>query len=174
MNKLRDFKVPEYDAEMKFRPLENPAYAKEKVTLATMRKDLTMRTTMTTPGETKAETPSSDFLTPGNEPTRDATDYVDDPFNHLRNKERGDEVIRSAIEHFYLEDDRAAQQSGLNKDQCHRLVLDVYAQLRRKKVACEEYSNTNFETSFSIYRNKASDQVDAGKLKHFLLCLAEL
>ena len=176
MDKLREFERPAFKEEIRFRGLKNPAYAKEKETMTRMREELLMRTTTAAPGTRRPDAGLSDLITPGNEPTPgQAHDlYVHDPFSHLRNKEKGGELIKKTIDEFFIEDGKAAEQSGLDQEQCRKLAHRVYDQLRGHRVDCEDYTETNFDTSFGIYRNRQTDQVDVAKLKNFVMCLTEL
>jgi len=151
--------------------------------MAHWRQDLQKKTTMATPGKASYEPPRrfASFQerytpTPGHGPTPESSrdNYVDDPFSHLRNKEKGDELITLTIDQFFIQDAQAAQQSSLDLDQCRNLCLRAYDKLRANNVKCEEYTETNFETSFSIYQNKRTEQIEMKKLKNFVKCLAEL
>lgn len=128
VSKLREFERPAFKEEIRFQGLRNPAYAKEKETMAHMRQDLLLKTTMATPGPRLPEGATPDLITPGHEMTAEQRKdlYVDDPFRHLRNKEKGDQIVRTAIDQFFIDDGVAAQQSGLDRDQCRELAQQVY------------------------------------------------
>ena len=127
MNKLREFERPEYKDEIRFHGLKNPAYARERATLETMKKDLLLKTQTPTPSTaTHARTDpraTPDLITPdfsgafttptpgaanGRQPETTGGNYIQDPFGHLRNKERGGELVKIAIDQYFIDDGSAA------------------------------------------------------------------
>lgn len=174
VNKLREFQRPEFKEDIRFRALKNPAYAREKETMAHLRRDLLLKTTVPAPGLRPPERTTADLITPGHDTPTEPDRYVADPFSHLRNKEKGGQLVGMAIDQFFIDDGVAAQQSGLDQDQCRALAHRVYKQLKANNVNCEDYTEPNFETSFGIYKNRHTDQVDVGKLRNFVMCLTEL
>lgn len=158
-----------------FPKLTNPAFAREQTELERLSRKL------------KAQIEPGQGETSGH-------GVSDDPFSHLRNKERADELIGQAVERFCAP---LGERAALNKEACRGVTLAALtrmvgkvqregAMLTQKDAASfagpqkDEEGNPivgdielGFETSFRIYADQ-QNQIAKGQLKNFVKSALDL
>lgn len=140
-----------------FPKLTNPSFQREAAHLGELSQTLRAKTA-----------PGRDIAAASTAPREAHTD----PFGHLRNKARSDELITESIAHFMLHDATSSAAPGLSKQECRQLAQDAIIKMKGQAVSCDPFEELNFETSFRIYAKDG--MVDSGQLKNFVKSVAEL
>jgi hypothetical protein len=97
-----------------------------------------------------------------------------DPFVHLRNKERADEIIGETINLYLSRNSNLVGQAGLDINECKELAKLALDRMKERQITCETFDLGNFNTSYRIYQDPDLREIDKVQLKNFLKSVAEV
>ena len=98
----------------------------------------------------------------------------DDPFAHLRNKARSDELIAESIANYLVRGMTISSDEALTKGQCRELAQQAIRNMKDHDLRCEKFDDLNFETSYRIYAQDGGQTVDRSQLRNFLKSVADI
>ena len=103
-----------------------------------------------------------------------ASEMAMDPFVHLRNKERADDVIGETINLYLSRNSNLVGQAGLDINECKELTKLAIDRMKERQITCEAFNLGNFSTSYKIYQDPDLREIDKVQLKNFIKSVAEV